>query len=68
MAEIVLKLIEVFLHAAFDGMTQKMGQRILARYGIKSNSFLETLIGLLCWMLIGLVLFFAGAAVLASRV
>jgi hypothetical protein len=40
-------------------MTLKMGQRVLAGIGFKSSSFVEALIGLLCWMLIGLVIFFA---------
>lgn len=53
---------------AFDDMTLKMGQRVLAGIGFKSRSFVETLIGLLCWMLIGLVSFIASAAALAVKV
>lgn len=68
MAEIVLKLLGFLIHAAFDAMTQKMGQRILARYSIKSNAFVEVLIGLLCWMLIGLAILIAAAAALAFKV
>jgi hypothetical protein len=68
MAEIVLKIIGFLMLAAFDDMTLKMGQRVLAGIGFKSSSFVETVIGLLCWMLIGLVIFFRRAAALAIRV
>ena len=60
MAEIVVGVIGVLITGLLGGEFCSTGRRVLAWWGIKSNLFLEILVGILCWTLLGFLLLALG--------
>ena len=58
MADFLLALIESVL----DGYLARTGRKALSIFGWKSNSFVEVLIGLVVWVIVGWLLLLAVTA------
>jgi hypothetical protein len=49
MAEIILRIIGVLIEGLIEGLFESTGRKILSHWGMKSNPFVEVLIGVLFW-------------------
>ena len=56
MVETIVRLIGALILAAFELLVQHTGKKVLSLWGRKSNSFVELLIGLVVWSVVGLLL------------
>ncbi|MGY3038221.1 hypothetical protein ACVIIV_007391 [Bradyrhizobium sp. USDA 4354] len=61
MAEIILRIIGVLIEGLIEGVFESTGRKVLSSWGIKSNPFVEVLIGTLFWaavfLLLGVLIF-----------
>jgi hypothetical protein len=60
MAEYILRVIGALIGALIRGLTEylllRTGRRVLAAWGIKSNPFVEVLVGMLSWTAFGFLM------------
>lgn len=49
MAEILLRILGALIEALIDGVFESTGRKVLSYWGMKSNPFVELLIGILFW-------------------
>ena len=56
MAEFVFRMIGAAIEAAIDALIASTGKKVLSLCGVKSNLFVEVLIGLIFWAIVGVVL------------
>jgi hypothetical protein len=56
MAEFVFRIIGAAIEAAIDALIASTGKKVLSLCGVKSNLFVEVLIGLIFWAIVGVVL------------
>jgi hypothetical protein len=56
MTEFVFRAIGAVLEALLDVLIAHTGKRVLSLWGLKSSLFVEVLIGLVVWAIIGIVL------------
>jgi hypothetical protein len=56
MAEFIFRAIGAALEALLDALIAHTGKRVLSFWRLKSNLFVEVLIGLVVWAIIGIVL------------
>ncbi len=57
MAELVLRAIGVVFETLLEGVLHHTGRALLARYDIRSNLFVEVLVGLVFWSVVFYALF-----------
>lgn len=61
MAEILLRIIGALIEGLIDGVFESTGRTVLSSWGMKSNPFVEILIGILFWaaafLLLGVLIF-----------
>lgn len=61
MAEILLRIIGALIEGLIDGLFESTGRKVLSSWGMKSNPFVEVLIGILFWaaafLLLGVLIF-----------
>jgi hypothetical protein len=61
MAEILLRIIGALIEGLIDGVFEGTGRKVLSSWGMKSNPFVEVLIGILFWaaafLLLGVLIF-----------
>lgn len=62
MAEIILRIVGALIEGLIDGVFESTGRKILSHWGVKSNLFVEVLIGILFWATVFILL---GALVVA---
>lgn len=62
MAEIILRIVGALIEGLIDGVFESTGRKVLSHWGLKSNPFVEVLIGILFWATAFLLL---GALILA---
>jgi hypothetical protein len=56
MAEFIFRIVGAAIEAAIDALIASTGKRVLSLWGVKSNPFVQVLIGLIFWAIIGVVL------------
>jgi hypothetical protein len=56
MAEFVFRVIGAVIEALLDALIARTGKSVLSSWGLKSNLFVEVLIGLVVWAIMGIVL------------
>jgi hypothetical protein len=56
MAEFIFRVVGAAIEAAIDALIAYTGKRVLSLWGVKSNPFVQVLIGLIFWAIIGVVL------------
>ncbi|MDF0492852.1 hypothetical protein [Bradyrhizobium yuanmingense] len=56
MAEIILRIIGVLIDGLIEGVFESTGRKILSHWGMKSNPFVEILLGILFWAAVFLLL------------
>ena len=61
MAEIIPRIIGALIEGLIDGVFESTGRKVLSHWGMKSNPFVEILIGTLFWaavfLLLGVLIF-----------
>ena len=66
MLEIVLRIIGILITGLIEGLFHTTGRRLLSSVGIKSNIFVESLVGILCVVVIFIALIGLGAGLLTA--
>lgn len=56
MAEIILRIVGALVEALIDGVLENTGRKLLSYWGLKSNPFIEILIGILFWAAVFILL------------
>lgn len=61
MAEILLRIIGALIEGLIDAVFESTGRKVLSSWGMKSNPFVEIVIGILFWaaafLLLGVLIF-----------
>jgi len=66
MAETILRIIMAAIDVALELLVQHTGRKVLSLLGRKSNPFIELLVGLALWSVVGLFLVAVIAALVAK--
>ncbi|MCA1410832.1 hypothetical protein I6F30_06560 [Bradyrhizobium sp. NBAIM20] len=56
MAEIILRIIGILIEGLIEGVFESTGRKVLSHWGMKSNPFVELLVGILFWAAVFLLL------------
>jgi hypothetical protein len=65
MGEIILSIVGVLVIATFEPTTRQVGRHALNRRGITASWYVELLVGISIWSLLGLAIFIMGAFLVA---